>query len=283
MKIREKIFQRVLIVGILFFAGNLSAHAQIDLKQDTIECHIVGFNFGVKVPSTHFSFETAPDGSRSQRGTMSSLYEGPWMDYGINAIYKYKSNWLVTLDANLWMGNDNLRNRVERMGSVFSRDSIVISTGGYDAIVTCYNRGLGFMGGVGKIITPLPERNPNSGILVRLQGGYMFQQSIFKLNNAQAPQIEEDYALLYDHQRQGIVLGQGLGFWFMSNRANLINFYVELNVQQCWSWSTRDYTIDNYLGLQGKDNNHYFDLMYTLKFCWMFPLKGKQAHDIYFY
>lgn len=283
MNIREKIFHRLLFIGLFFFVGNLPAQAQIDLQQDTIECHIVGFNFGIKAPSTLFSFETSPDGTRSQRGTMASLYKGPWMDYGINALYKYKSNWLVTLDGNLWMGNNNLQHRIDRMGSVFSRDSIVIGAGGYDAVVTCYNRGLSFMGGIGKIFTLQPEKNPNSGLFARLQGGYMFQQTIFMLNNSQAPQVDGDYALLYDHQRQGFLVGEGLGFWFMSNRANLINFYLEFNVQQCWSWSTRDYTIDNYLGLQGKDNNRYFDMLYTVKLCWMFPLKGRQAHDIYFY
>ena len=283
MNIRGKIFHRLLFVGLFVWLGNLPAQAQIDLKQDTIECHIVGFNFGVKMPSTLGSFETALDGMRSQRATMGSLYKGPWMDYGINGLYKYKSNWLVTLDGNLWMGNNNLLNRIERMGSVFSRDSIVVGTGGSDAVVTCYNRGLGFMGGVGKIFPLQPDKNPNSGIFARLQGGYMLQQTIFKPNKATAPQVEGDYALLYDHQRQGFLLGEGIGFWFMSNHANLINFYVELNVQQCWSRSTRDYTIDHYLGLQGKDGNRYFDMLYTLKLCWMFPLKGRQAHDIYFY
>jgi len=283
MNIKEKIFHRLLLIGLFVFFGNGAAQAQIDLQQDTIECHIVGFNFGLKVPSTNLSFETLPDGSHSQNATMASLYKGPWMDYGINAFYKYKSNWLVSLDGNLWMGSDNLQHRVERMENVFSRDSIVIGSGGYDAVATCYNRGLSFMGGVGKIFPVMPEKNPNSGIFARLQGGYMFQQTIFTLNNAQAPQVEGDYGLLYDHQRQGFLLGEGLGFWFMSNRANLVNFYFEFNVQQCWSWSTRDYTIDNYLGLQGKDNNHYFDLIYSFKLCWMFPLKGRQAHDIYFY
>jgi hypothetical protein len=283
MKIREKIFRPVLLLGLFIFVSSPAVHAQIDLHLDTIECHIVGFNFGMKFPSSLYSFETTPDGTHSQLGTAASLYKAPWMDYGINAIYKYKNNWLVTLDGNMWIGNDNLQNRLERMGSIYTRDSIVISTGGYDAVVTCFNRGLSFMGGVGKIFPLLPEKNPNSGIFARLQGGYMFQQTIFKLNHAQAPQLDHDYALLYDHQRQGFILGEGLGFWFMSNHANLINFYVELGLQQCWSHSTRDYTIDYHLGLQGKDNNHYFDMIYSLKLCWMFPLKGRQAHDIYFY
>lgn len=283
MIIREKIFRHALPAALFLFAAATTVQAQIDLKPDTIQCHIVGFSFGVKAPSAAASFGTAPDGTHSKAGSMASLYRSPWLDYGINAAYKYKSNWLVTFDGNLWMGNDNLRDRMDRMGSVFTRDSIVIGSGGYDADAVCYNRGIGFMGGVGRIFALDPVKNPNSGIFARLQGGYMFQQTIFMLNQATAPQLEGDYALLYDHQRQGLMLGQGVGYWFMSNRSNLVNFYVELNVQQCWSWSTRDYTIDRLVGLHGRDDNRYFDMVYSLKVCWMFPLKGKQAHDIYFY
>ena len=283
MKIREKIFFKAFITAMLIFGINGSAKAQIDVKQDTIECHIIGFNIGLRMPSSHISIGTAPDGSVSTDATMSALYKSPWMDYGVNCIYKYKSNWLVSYDMNLWFGNDNLRNRVERMGSVFSRDSIVIGSNGTDATVTCFNRGFGLMGGVGKIFTVNPEKNPNSGILARLNAGYMRQQTIFMINDVNAPQIDDDYALLYDHQRRGWMLTEGLGFWFMSNNLNLVNFSVSFEVSQCWSRSTRDYMIDNFLGLSGKDNNRYFDLLYTLKFCWMFPLKGKTARDYYYF
>lgn len=283
MKIREKIFFKAFIAAMLIFGINGSAKAQIDVKQDTIECHIIGFNIGLRMPSSHISIGTAPDGSVSTDATMSALYKSPWMDYGVNCIYKYKSNWLVSYDMNLWFGNDNLRNRVERMGSVFSRDSIVIGSNGTDATVTCFNRGFGLMGGVGKIFTVDPEKNPNSGILARLNAGYMRQQTIFMINYEHAPQIDGDYANLYDHQRHGLMLSQSVGYWYMSTRANLVNLYVELGVSECWSRSTRDYTIDNVLGLHGPDQNRYFDLMYTLKFSWMFPLKGKTAHDYYFY
>ena len=65
--------------------------------------------------------------------------------------------------------------------------------------------------------------------------------------------------------------------------ADYANVYLTFEVSQVWSRSTRQYMIDYYLGLQGKDNNRYFDLLYSIKLCWMFPLKGKTAHDYYFY
>ena len=283
MKIREKIFHKTLFAALVVAMTMPLANAQNAPKLDTLECHIVGFNVGVKMPSVRYSFGTAPDGSTSQQATMASLYKGPYLDYGINALYKYKSNWLVTLDGNLWFGSNNLLYRKERMGSIYTHDSIVLGSNGTDAAVTANNRGFSMQVGFGKIFPIMPSKNPNSGILARLSGGYMRQQTIFMPYQEHAPQVEGDYALLYDHQRHGAMLTEALGYWFMSNNTNLLNLYVSFEVSQCWSRSTRDYTIDHYLGLQGKDNNRYFDLIYSLKLCWMFPLKGKTSHDYYFY
>lgn len=273
----------MLLTAVVILMGNGFVNAQTDTKKDTIECHIVGFNVGLKTPSNRMSFGITPDGQHVKDATMHSLYKGPFLDYGINALYKYKSNWLVTIDGNLWMGQDNLKNRMESLGSVYSRDSIVIGAGGSDADETCFNRGFSVMGGVGKIFPLDPSRNPNSGIMARVNAGYMLQQTIFMDNRSTSPQLEGDLGLLYDHQRQGLLLGQSIGYWFMSNSANLFNFYVELGVQQCWSWSTRDYVIDYNIGLRGPDNNRYFDLLYTLKLCWMFPLTGKQSHEYHYF
>ena len=282
MNIRGKIFRVLCLVGAL---GTLngSVQAQLDLGLDTLQCHIIGFNVGPLVPSARLSQVTLSDGGTSRDATMASLYKAPYLGFGLDATYKYQSNWLVTLEGDIWFGSDNLQHRIERMGDVFSRDSIIIGTNGTDANVTCYNRGFSVQGGFGKIFPLDSEKNPNSGILARVSAGYMLQQTIFMVNDVNAPQVEDDYALLYDHQRQGFLLTEGVGWWFMSNHANLVNFYIAFEVSQCWSRSTRDYTIDHYLGLQGKDNNRYFDLIYSLKLCWMFPLKGKTSHDYYFY
>lgn len=286
MKISKKLFQRALLCVLIISGFTHSAQAQNAAgiyKFDTIQCHIVGFNVGTIIPSSQLSLVTLSDGSTSRNATMASLYKLPWISFGVNGFYKYKSNWLVGIDFDLFFGNDNLKNRIERMGAIYSSDSIIIGTNGTDAVVTAYNRGLDFKVGVGKIIPVAPQKNPNSGILLRLNGGMMFQQTIFTLNEVNAPQLDGDYALLYDHQRRGLMLNESVGFWFMSNRANLINFYISFDVTQCWSKSTRDYIIDDYLGIRGKDNSSYFDLLYSIKLCWMFPLKGKSSYDYYYY
>ncbi|MBR1517760.1 MAG: hypothetical protein IJ620_06435 [Bacteroidales bacterium] len=259
------------------------SHAQETPRLDSIQCFIIGFDIGTLIPSDKGSAVSLANGTTSRNATMHSLYKAPWLDFGINGFYKWKENWLISVEGDFWFGSDNLKHREARMANIYSRDGIIIGTNGTDAVVTAYNRAISIKGGIGKIFPVMPSVNPNSGIFTRLSGGWLQQQTIFTLNEVNAPQVDGDYALLYDHQRQGVMLTEGLGFWFMSNRANLINFYVLFELSQCWSRSTRDYMIDGYLNLKGKDNNRYFDLLYTLKLCWMFPLKGKTIHEYYYF
>ena len=282
MNISRKIKKTLLGFLLAGLLGVPQAQAQESARLDTFSCPIVGFSIAPVMPSTHFSGATGFEGT-GVVPTMADLYKGPYLGFGLHFLYKTMSNWVFSLDGNIWMGSDNLQHRIDRMGSVFSRDSLVIGTNGTDANVTCYNRHLSLQGSVGKIIPLFPDRNPNSGLLLRMGGGYARGQSIFMINDVNAPQIDGDYALLYDHQRHGLMLTEAIGYWFMSNHANLLNFSVTFEVSQLWSQSTRDYLIDNYAGLRGKDNAHYFDLLYTLRFTWMFPLKGKTVHDYYYF
>ena len=37
------------------------------------------------------------------------------------------------------------------------------------------------------------------------------------------------------------------------------------------------------MGLNGKDESRYFDLMGGVKLSWMFPFTGKTSYDYYYY
>lgn len=261
---------KTLLATILCMFVLQDATAQIKLTQDTISCPIIGFTFGTTIPSNNLSSENG----------MYDLYKPPYLNFGLEASYKTKTNYLFSVDGVLTIGGDNLRDRNIRLGDVYTHDAspIVAGTNGTDANVTCYNRGLTFRLGIGKIFT-LNDQNPNSGIVTRLFGGFMNQKTIFFMNDVNAPQLQGDYARLYDHSRFGGILTESIGFWYMSKDYNVVNIYVAFELTQCWSHSTRDYVIDYQMGLQGPDNNKYFDLIYGLKICWMIPLKGKTAYD----
>ena len=271
MKIRH-----LFITACLMAALMPKTAAQVKLTQDTLATPIIGFNFGTVFPSDKLSTENG----------MYDLYESPFLNFGLEAGYKFKSNWIVSVEGNLTFGakEDNLRNKAERMPAAFSHDTvpIVIGANGADATASCYNRMLSLRVGGGKIIT-LGHKNPNSGIMVGLYGGIMQQKTIFKMNDEKAPQLQDDYARLYDHKRRGFTLTESVGYWFMSNKANFFNFHVTFEVTQCWNHSVRDYVIDEVMNLHGPDNTKYFDLFYSFKITWMFPLKGKTAYDYYFF
>ena len=258
----------------------LSAKAQEKEHADTLECHIIGFSTGAIMPGGGSASEGALGGN------MRDLYAGPYLDFDLECYYKYQSGWMVTLDGDLWFGmnSDNLQERVERMGSVYSSSGIAYGFNGTDGNVVAHNRSLAARIGVAKILRVIPD-NPNSGIMLKIGGGWMMQKTVFMQDRTEAavPQLRGRYVTMYDHLRQGAVLTESLGFCYMSNYLTYINFKVELSVSESFLWSTRPYTIDNVMGLNGKDNNRYLDLFYALKLTWMFPLMGKTTYDYYYY
>ena len=271
-----KLLTIILVIGSQWTA----AHGQVKLHADTLECHIVSFSAGVMFPGT---------GSNSQGltgGNMSELYYSPYLDFALEWSYKYNIDWLVGLDADIWIGmsGDNLVNRVERMGNVFNPGETAMAVNGEDGVVTAYNRGLALRPGLGKIIRVLPK-NPNSGVLLKVSGGWFMQKTVFHqdFNHPQVYQLSGGYEKLYDHLRNGVMLTESVGFLFMSNYSTYANFKVTFDVSQCWSWSSRPWLIDNVMGLNGKDRSRYFDLLLGLRLTWMFPFTGKTTYDYYYY
>ena len=275
-----KTMQKKLTILCMLATMATGATAQVKLSVDTLECHIIGFTFGALMPGGG----SASSGMTG--GNTADLYKGPFLDFSLGCDYKYKSNWMVTLDGDLWFGynSDNLEDRAQRMGDIYTPGGYLLSWGGYDGEVQAYNRSLAVRVGVAKIL-PVIKNNPNSGIMFKLSGGWMMQKTVFNQDYTQSPvpQLNGNYAKLYDHLRNGALLTESVGFIFMSNMSTYVNFKVSFDVSQCISWSSRSYQIDNVMGLNGKDSNRYFDLMYGVRLTWMFPLMGKTTYDYYYY
>lgn len=263
--------KKLFFLTICILANGL-AWGQLKLTVDTMATPYVGFDFGTVFASDKLSSENG----------MHDLYKNPYLNFGLDAGYKFKSNWLVSIDGSLIFGND-VRDKEKRMPAVFSRDAapIIIGSNGTDAHPSVYNRALSLRLGGGRIFAL--GNNPNSGLALRFFGGFMQQKTIFKMYQERAPQLEDDYARLYDHKRRGMTITESIGYWYMSNTSNYFNFYIALEATQCWNRSAREYVIDDLMGLYGPDDTHYFDMLFTLKLCWLFPLAGKTAYDYYFF
>jgi len=263
-----KTLKRVFIVALyLCTVSSLSAQTKDDnFVGDTLNCPIISFNFAPWMA----------------KGAISDMFESPMLDFGISAMYKTKSNWLFGIEGSFFFGNDNLKNRKERLASIYTEEGTVIGTGGSDAGVDAFNRGLVGMLQVGKIFKVTPK-NPNSGVFVMLGAGIAQNQIVFMPSLEEAPQISDSYAKLYDHQQRGPVLSQRLGFWYMNNKKTYLNIHVSFEFTQMWLKSTRDYVIDDFMGIRGKDDKTYFSHIYGIKLGWMIPLEGKTTQDYYYY
>ena len=250
--------------GLLFPA---KAQTKVEDKaMDTLACPIIGFNFGLWVP----------------QGAMSDMFKSPMLDFGVSALYKTKTNWLFGIEGSFFFGNDNLKNRKERLQSIYTNEGTVIGTGGSDAGVEAFNRGLVGMLQLGKIM-PVIKDNPNSGLFVLFGAGVAQNQIVYMPSLEEAPQISEEYAKLYDHQQRGPVISERIGFWYMNDKKTYLNINISFEFTQMWLKSTRNYVIDDYMGIRGKDNNKYFSHIYGIKFSWMVPLEGKTTQEYYYY
>ena len=262
----------------LILAGSINA--QVKLNVDTLQCHIVGFSAGIQAPL---------GGTNSlglEGGSMKDLYRGPYLDFGVEWDFLFRSGWMLTLDGDMWFGynSDNLNLRIERMGDIYNSQGSAMSRGGTDGVVTAYNRSLAVRPGIAKIYHILPK-DPNSGLILKLSGGWWMQKTVFSqdMNESEVPQLTGQYQYLYDHLRNGIILTESIGFTYMSNLNTYINVKISFDISQCWSWASRPYTLDNVMGLNGKDESRYFDLMFGIKLSWLFPITGRTSYDYYYY
>lgn len=271
--------KRIILTAITLLTM-LGSWAQEKKQADTLQCPVIGFSFGTLMPAGG-SASTGTVG-----GNMADLYKGPYLDFGIEGDYKFASGWMLTLNGNLWFGynSDNLLRRDERYPHIFLPGNFAMSWSGVDGNVYAHNRSLAARVGVAKILRVIPG-NPNSGILLGMNGGWVMQKTIFTqdMNESAVPQILGNYGKLYDHLRNGVMLTQSVGFCYMANYLTYVNLKIEFTVSECLMWSSRSYQIDNLMGLNGKDPNRYFDLLFGVKLTWMFPLMGKTTYDYYYY
>ncbi|MBO7201887.1 MAG: hypothetical protein J6V54_10910 [Bacteroidales bacterium] len=253
-----------LVIAMCFI---FSSKAQTSSEYtDTLSCPIISFNFAPWLA----------------QGAMNDMFTSPMLDFGVSAIYKTKTNFLFGIEGSFFFGNDNLKNRCERLQSLYTEAGTIIGTGGTDAGVEAYNRGLIGMLQVGKII-PVIKNNPNSGIFFMFGAGIAQNQIIYTPWMEEAPQLSGDYVKLYDHQQRGALISERVGFWYMNRKKNYLNFHISFEFTQMWLKSTREYVIDDYMGIRGKDNNKYFSHLYGIKFGWMIPLEGKTTQEYYYY
>lgn len=183
---------------------------------------------------------------------------------GAGVSYKLTSNWIFGVDGSFIFGNKT------KFTGLF--DHLVDSHGnisdanGDNGIVVANARGLSFNAHVGKVF-PIGKANLNSGIFIRLSGGYLQHKLNIETRDHVVPSLELNYRKGYDRFTSGFASEQLLGYLFISNN-EYANFYAGAFIQEGFTRNQRNLNYDQ--PDVAVDKSLRLDVMVGIKVAWMF-------------
>ncbi|MEA3504226.1 MAG: hypothetical protein U9R32_03415 [Bacteroidota bacterium] len=202
--------------------------------------------------------------------------------YGFNSTigggfsYKTEGNWIYSVEGNYIFGRD-VKIYDELFENITTSDGYIIDEGGIYTDMAVLEAGIIANAYIGKLI-PVWGPNPNSGIIIKLGGGYMYHKIRLEQTENSAPQLSDDYIKGYDRFRQGFNFSQFIGYQYTGNN-NLANFYFGFEFNQGWSYAVRAYNFDQ----MAKPDKTHFDAMSGFKVGWVIPLIKDHSSDVYTY
>lgn len=241
----------------------LSASAQHYLKDTSVRMFLIGGVYSFQVPDADLA---------ARFGSNSTIGASVW--------YKSGTNWLLGLEYNFMFGSTIHEKGILDSISTKSPDPdnrLLINAKGEYQILNIYQRGhLPFLK-IGKIFS-FSVPNPNSGIFIKAGAGFMQHKIKFQWPDQEPSQLAGEYIKGYDRFTSGLALSQSAGFMYFGN-GNHINFSAELEIMEGFTKNRRAYNFDT----MEKDDRQRLDLLYGIKFSWIFPIYSKPAKNFDFY
>lgn len=203
-----------------------------------------------------------------------ALRFGPNSNLGLSAGVKFKSNYYVGLEGGFIFGNRI--NDTGILGQLIADNGDIVDQSGEPATVLLYERGYTGMVTVGKLM-PIVGPNPNSGLLLKLGGGYMRHKLRIETQNNVVPALEGEYVKGYDRLTAGPAGMVFIGYQHLGNN-RFINFMFGFEVIMGFTHHLRPYNFDN-----GRtDDGQRVDALNGLRFGWTLPLH-RNVDDRIFY
>jgi len=247
--------KKILLPLLLFITANI--FAQTTVKDTSINIYTFDITYGMHIPG----------------GDMKNTY-GINSTIGGGVSYKSESNWIYSFEGDYIFGRD-VKIYDELFENISTEEGYIIDEGGIFTDMAVLEAGMYINGSVGKLI-PIWGPNPNSGILIKIGGGYMYHKIRIEQTENSAPQLSDDYIKGYDRMRQGIDLSQFIGYQYIGNN-NIANFYFGIELHQALTYAVRAYNFDQ----MQKPEKTNIDTMFGLKLGWLIPLKKDHSSDIY--
>ena len=216
--------------------------------------------------------------------TLSYAYQVPTGDMGeqfgansnigLSASVKFKSNYSLGLEGSFIFGNKVLDRSMFR--NIITSNGVIVNQDGQPADILLFERGYTIIAFAGKVI-PVAGPNPNSGIMLKLGGGYMRHKVLIQSQNDVVPALEDDYLKGYDRLAAGPMAMFFMGYQHLGNN-RFINFMVGFELNIGFTESLRPYNFDS--GRANSGTN--IEGLNGLRFGWTLPIyKARDDRQYY--
>ena len=210
-------------------------------------------------------------------GNLATMFKNNFA-VGPGFTFKSSSNWTVGFHVDYMFGA-NMRDPNFFNGTLANDDGTVIDGNGLvsQGGIMAEGRYWTVMADFGKII-PV-DRWKNSGIWLRIGGGYFSHRLRLDDFSKQYPQLDGNYAKGYDRRSGGFALNQFIGYQFV-RKNRMLNFFIGVEFHEIWTKPNR-----NYVFFEGPtdDMKAKFSGLVGFKAGWNIPLYEKKTTTTFYY
>lgn len=194
---------------------------------------------------------------------------------GIGAWRKLQNNITLGAEGSFIFGNQVrepgiLRNVINSAGQIVDQE-------GEMADVFLFQRGWSAFATVGRIF-PLFGPNPNSGLHVKLGGGYLRHKIRVQTQKNLVPNLEDEYLKGYDRLTAGPAGLAYIGYQHFGNRGR-INFHIGLELMVGATQPLRAFNFDT----EQFNKEQRLDLLSGLRLGWTLPIYKKKDTGFHYY
>lgn len=216
--------------------------------------------------------------------TLSYAYQAPLGDMalrfggnhniGLSAAVKFKSNYALGAEGSFIFG-PNVK-EVSMLNQITMDNGDIVDQNGDPATVVLYERGYTLMLTASKLMNIMGP-NPNSGLLLKLGGGYMRHKVRIETLENVLPALEGEYAKGYDRLTAGPAAMFFVGYQHLGN-SGVVNFLVGYELTMGFTHNLRPYNFDT-----GRtDASQRLDFLHGFRVGWTLPIH-RNADDRLFY
>lgn len=245
------------VLLVLLISSAVLVHAQ-SMRDTTIALVAVQASYAQQFPG----------GDLAERfGTNSNV--------GLGAFRKFRNNLLLGAEGGFIFGNQVtepgiLRNMVNSAGQIVDAE-------GQQADVFLYERGWMVFATAGRIF-PIIGPNPNSGLMVKIGGGYMRHKVRVQTQKNVVPQLEDEYLQGYDRLAAGPSALAFVGYQHFANRGR-VNFHIGLEFMAGFTQALHPYNFDT----EEYNKSNRFDLLTGIRAGWTLPAYKKVDTGFHYY